>query len=99
MEFIDGTGPTLAALTGTLGADEFNLTGHRRLTGLHTINGFDPAIDLLALSSATFPNYAAVQAVEVAYMGGTFVGLPNASGVLLAGVAPSQLTAADFVLR
>jgi VCBS repeat-containing protein len=98
MQFIDGTGPTLAPLTGTVGADEFNLTS-LGVPGLHSINGFDPAMDLVALSAATFPTYAAVQAAEQPYQGGTFIALPNASGLLIQGTTPSQLSSSDFVLR
>jgi hypothetical protein len=98
MQFIDGTGPTLAPLTGTVGADEFNLTSIGA-TGLHSLNGFDPSMDLVALSSATFANYTAVQAAEQPYQGGTFIALPGASGVLIQGVTPAQLSSANIVLR
>ncbi len=59
--FIDGTGSNLA-LAGTPGPDQYNLTSYAG--GIHTISGFDPAQDTLALSKAAFPSYAAVQANE-----------------------------------
>ena len=80
MQFIDGSasanGATLAA---TVGADQFNFTSF--IGGLHMISGFDPAQDAVALSQATFATYAAVQANEVAYQGGTFIALtPGTTG-------------------
>jgi hypothetical protein len=94
--FIDGTGSTLA-LTGTAGPDQFVLTSFA--PGLHTITGFDPAIDTVALSAAAFPSYATVQANEAPYQGGTFIGLSSTASVVIQGVTPSQLSAANFDLR
>jgi hypothetical protein len=94
--FIDGTGTNLN-LTGTPGPDEFNFTSY--VAGLHIVSSFDPATDLIALSAAAFPTYAAVQAHETAYQGGTFIGLTNTAAIDITGVTPSQLTAANFVLR
>jgi uncharacterized repeat protein (TIGR03803 family) len=76
MQFIDGTGPSLAPLTAAVGADEFNLSS-LGATGLHSINGFDPSMDMVALSSSTFANYAAVQPADQPYQGGTFIALPG----------------------
>jgi VCBS repeat-containing protein len=94
--FIDGTGSTLA-LTATAGPDQFVLTSFA--AGLHTITGFDPAIDTVALSAAAFPSYATVQANEAPYQGGTFIGLSSTASVVIQGVTPSQLSAANFDLR
>jgi hypothetical protein len=94
--FIDGTGSNLA-LTGTPGPDQFNLTSYA--AGIHTISSFDPALDTLALGKAAFPSYAAVQANEAPYQGGTFINLSPTAAIVIQGVVPSQLTAANFVLR
>ena len=96
VQYIDGTGSNLN-LTATAGADQFNLTSFT--AGLHTITGFDPAQDMVALSAASYPNFAAVQAAEAPYQGGTYIGLPGNSGVIIQGVTPSQLTASNFALR
>ena len=96
VQYIDGTGGNLN-LTATAGADQFNLTSFT--AGLHTITGFDPAQDTVALSAASYPNFAAVQAADQAYQGGTYIGLSGNAGVLIQGVAPSQITASNFALR
>ena len=93
--FLDGTSPT--SLAGTPGPDQFVLTMAQ--DGLHTITTFNPAQDTLALSAGTFPTYAALQAHEVAYQGGTFIGLSNTAAIVIQGVAPTALSAANFVLR
>jgi hypothetical protein len=94
--FIDGTGSTLA-LADTAGPDQFNLTSY--MAGIHTITGFDPAKDTLALNAGAFPTYATVQANEAAYQGGTFVGLSSTAAIIIQGVAPGQLSSSNFVLR
>ncbi len=99
MQFIDGTG-SAANLTATAGADQFDLTSYT--TGLHQVAGFDPAQDSIVLSSATFRIYAAVQANEVAYGGGTFIALtPGTTGaaVVIQGVTPDKLSTANFIFR
>jgi hypothetical protein len=40
-----------------------------------------------------------VQANEAPYQGGTFIGLSSTAAIVIAGVTPSQLSAANFVLR
>ena len=94
--FIDGTGGTLS-LADTAGPDQFNLTSYQ--AGIHTITGFDPAKDTLALNSAAFPNYATVQGNEGVYQGGTFIGLSATAAIVIQGVTPSQLSSNNFVLR
>jgi len=94
--FIDGTGSKLA-LTGTPGPDQFNLISYA--AGIHTISSFDPAQDTLALSAAAFPSYATVKANEATYLGGTFINLSPTAAIVIQGVTPSQLSAANFVLR
>jgi hypothetical protein len=94
--FIDGTGSNLA-LAGTPGPDQFNLTSYAG--GIHTISGFDPAQDTLALSEAAFPSYAAVQANEAPYQGGTFINLSPTAAIVIQGVTPSQLGSGTFALR
>ena len=100
-QFIDGTtsagGATIA---GTVGADQFNFTSFA--AGPHYLAGFDAVQDTVALNKAVFGSYAAVQANEVAYQGGTFINLTPGSGgaaLVIQGVTPSQLTASNFVLR
>jgi hypothetical protein len=92
----DGTGP-IANLAATPGPDQFVFTS--ATTGIHTITGFNPTQDTLALSAAAFPSYAEVQAHETSYQGGTFIGLSNNSALVIQGVLPDQLTAGNFVLR
>jgi hypothetical protein len=94
--FIDGTGATLG-LADTAGPDQFNLTSYQ--AGIHTITGFDPAKDTLALNAAAFPTYATVQGNEGAYQGGTFIGLSSTAAIVIQGVTPSQLNSNNFVLR
>jgi hypothetical protein len=94
ISFIDGSGTNLLA---TPGQDQFVMTA--TATGLHTITGFDAAQDMLALNVAAFPNYATVQAHEVAYNGGTFIGLSTNSAIIIQGVTPDQLNSQSFVLR
>jgi hypothetical protein len=53
----------------------------------------------VALSAAAFPSYATVQANEAPYQGGTFVGLSPTAAIVIQGITPDQLTAANFVLR
>ena len=96
MQFIDGTGaaPTLA---GTPGVDEFNFTTFT--AGVHTITNFDAAIDLIALSATSIGSYANVQPHESAYNGGTAIGLSASTAIFIQGIAPTQLSAANFVFR
>jgi serralysin len=94
INFIDGSGMSLVA---TPGQDQFVMTA--ATAGAHTITGFDAAQDTLALTIAAFPTFATVQANEVAYNGGTFIGLSPTSAVVIAGVTPDQLNAGNFVLR
>ena len=96
--FIDGTGSTLN-LTATPGVDQFVLTSVA--SGLHSITGFDPAQDTIALAAGAFPSYANVQANEQPYMGGTYLNLAGdgSAGVFIKGVDPSQLNASNFVIR
>ena len=67
--------------------------------GIHTITGFDPAQDSVALSSALFPSFAAVQAESVAYNGGTLIALGQSAVEIIQGVAPSQLSSSNFVFH
>ncbi len=105
MTFLDGTtlygadvrGGGNLVLSGTPGADEFVLTAVG--DGVHVVQGFDPAQDLVALSASQFPSYAAVQADEQVYQGGTFLGLSATAAIVIAGVLPGQLGAGNFVLR
>ncbi len=101
VQFIDGTasagGATIAA---TAGADQFNFTSFA--AGPHYVAGFDAAQDAVALSASTFASYAAVQANEVAYQGGTFINLTPGTGggaLVIQGVTPDKLAASNFVLR
>ena len=96
IQFIDGTGAA-TSLTGTAGVDEFNLTSFT--AGIHTISNFDAAADLIALSAAAIGSYANIQAHESAYNGGTAIGLSANAALVIQGVATSQLSSANFVLR
>ena len=53
----------------------------------------------MALSLAAFPNYGAVQNNEATYQGGTFINLSSSAAIVIQGVTPDKLTAANFVLR
>ena len=99
IEFIDGThgNPNLVA---TPGPDQFDLTTFAG--GLQQITGFNPAQDSLALNAATFSTYAALQNNEQPYQGGTYIALTpgtNAAAVVILGMTPDHLSAANFVLR
>jgi FG-GAP-like repeat len=94
MHFIGDT-PSTGVLAATSQADEFVLTG--QVTGLETISGFDPRQDILELSKVNFGTFAAVQANIAATAGGALLSLDGSSSLLLSGVAPGQLNAANFV--
>jgi hypothetical protein len=94
ISFIDGS---VSGLVATPGQDQFVMTA--ATDGLHRIAGFDAARDTFALSAAVFPDYATVQLHEAAYSSGTFIDLSPTSAVVIAGVTPDQLNAANFVLR
>ena len=79
------------------GADQFDLTSYT--AGVHSIAGFDPALDSVALSASLFPSYAALQASEAPYEGGTLIALGANAVEVIQGVAPSQLSANNFVFR
>ena len=96
IQFIDGAGGA-ATLAATPGIDEFNFTAFT--PGVHTITNFDAASDLIALSAATIPNYAALQPHETAYNGGTAIGLSATTALFIQGVTPDHLSSANFVLR
>ena len=96
ISFIDGTGGNLN-LVATPGPDQFNLTAYQ--AGVHTISGFNPSQDTLALAAGAFPTYAVVQANEAAYQGGTFINLTPTAAIVIQGVTPSQLGSSNFVLR
>ena len=66
-------------------------------TGAHAINGFDPTEDVIELSKANFPDFAAVQAHSTATGGGTLLTLNDASTLMIQGVLPSSLHDTNFV--
>lgn len=93
MRFIsgaDGNG-TLAA---TSEIDQFNFTTYT--PGAHAISGFNPAQDLVAFALASFSGFAAVQAHSTASGGGTLIALDGSASLLIQGIAPSALAAANF---
>ncbi len=96
MQFIDGT-QAVSGVTATPGADQFDFTSS--MPGSHAITGFDPAQDSVALSSALFANYAAMQAHEAPYIGGTLIALSSTANVVIQGVTPSQLDSSNFAFR
>ena len=93
MRFISG------ASTGTLNAtgasEEFVFTSVDM--GPHSINGFDPTQDVIALSKASFPDFASVQAHSTAAAGGTLVTLNDTSTLMIQGVLPGSLHDTNFV--
>jgi hypothetical protein len=54
---------------------------------------------VVALSAAAVPNYATLNANEAPYQGGMFIGISPASAIIIQGVTPAPLDAANFVLR
>ena len=91
-------GSTAGTLAGTAGADQFNET--MPVAGLHQVSrvrrGAGHGGAERRRSSATF---AAVQAAALPYQGGTFIGFDNQTALVIQGVTPDKLTAANFVLR
>ena len=93
MHFINSASGT-APLDGTILPDEFVLTSYT--AGSHAINGFDPSQDIIELSKATFASFADVQANTSTSAGGALINLDGSSTLLISGIAPGQLHAANF---
>ena len=85
---------TLAATPAA--PDEFVFTSFA--AGAHTIDGFNPAQDMIEFSKAQFASFADVQAATTAVAGGAMINLGHGSSLLLAGVNPTSLHASDFAL-
>ncbi len=66
--------------------------------GQHTIAGFVSSQDMIELSSATFANFAAVQAATTTTPTGAVINLGNSASLVLSGVDPSSLHASNFAL-
>jgi hypothetical protein len=77
-------------------AEEFVFTA--AATGLHTIAGFNPEQDSIALSAAAFPDFGTVQNAIAAIPGGTTIDLGNGGSLLLLGVSQASLHASNFML-
>jgi hypothetical protein len=96
MQFIQ-SGPANEVLTATpIVPEEFVFLS--AAAGAHTITGFNPTQDIIELGGAQFANFAAVQAATTAVGGGAVIDLGHDTSLLLAGVAPASLHAADFAL-
>jgi hypothetical protein len=94
MQFIYST-PTDAPLSATPSvADEFVLTGIG--SGSQSIAGFDPMQDIIELSQAQFTSFSQVQAATSAISGGAMIKLGNGGSIVLPGVNPASLHAANF---
>ncbi len=94
MKFIYPT-PTNAPLAGTPAvADEFVLTSLSSVS--QTITGFDPMQDIVELSKAQFTSFTQVQAATSAISGGAMINLGNGGSLVLPGVNPASLHAANF---
>jgi hypothetical protein len=94
MKFIYPT-PTNTPLAATPSvADEFVLTS----IGSHSqsIVGFDPMQDIVELSKAQFTSFTQVQAATSAISGGAMINLGNGGSLVLPGVNPASLHAANF---
>jgi serralysin len=81
-------------LVGGWGEDSFVM---RRGDGFDRIEAFTPGQDQLLLTGFGLDTPALIARAE-AFAGGTRFMLGGGDGVLLAGLAPSQLQASDFVL-
>lgn len=80
-------------LEGGAGADLFVLAPG---TGQDTIMDFTPGLDRIRLEGFGIPGFAALPLAATG--GSTLVALGGGDGLLLVGVAPAMLSAADFLL-
>ena len=96
MQFI-ASGPANETLSASSAMpDEFVFTSVA--AGAHTIDGFNPAQDIIEFSQTQFASFAAVEAATTATAGGSLINLGHGSSLLLAGVNPATLHASDFAL-
>jgi hypothetical protein len=93
IQFISGASAG-ATLNATAGQDDFVFTSFA--AGDHSINGFDPSLDLVEFSRANFANFADLQAHSTA-SGGTLIALDSASSLLIQGVKPTDLHDSNFI--
>jgi hypothetical protein len=93
MRFISGASSD--TLSATAQSDEFVLTSFA--AGAHTISGFDPSQDVVALSKASFPDFGTVLAHSAASGGGTLIALDSSSTLLIQGISPTDLHGSNFV--
>ncbi|MDR3535903.1 MAG: VCBS repeat-containing protein, partial [Acetobacteraceae bacterium] len=93
MRFINATSST-GTLTATSEPDEFVLTTH--LPGALAIAGFNAAQDIIALSKASFANFAALLAHSTTSGGSTMIALDRSSSLTILGIAPGSLHASNF---
>jgi hypothetical protein len=66
--------------------------------GNDTIGGFDPTIDTIELPQTFAANFAGLQTLFSADSGGTLISLGAGQSILIEGVAPGNLGAANFLL-
>ena len=65
-------------------------------SGAHSISGFDPTQDLIALDKSTFASFADLQSHITGSGGGSLIALDGTSSLLIQNVAPDALKASDF---
>jgi hypothetical protein len=98
-----GTPTNLDFLYGTMGSDTFNLPSGAAVVGENlsplgndVANGFNPVQDIVQLSAAQFPNFAAVQAALTSSGGNAVLHLDGLDTLVLTGINPNNLAAANF---
>jgi hypothetical protein len=83
-----------ASLTALAGPEEFDFSGGA--FGNDTVVGFNDAQDAIRLSHTLVASYAAIQADERAANGGTLITFNGSQSIMLNGITPSSLVAANF---
>ncbi len=64
--------------------------------GQDTITGFNIAADVIQLPKSMVPDFAGVQHLATAAVGGTMIGIGSSESILLPGVTPGSLHASNF---
>ncbi len=93
MQFIYGSAPN-ETLTAESGAAEFVLNG--AATGIQTIAGFNPVLDIIDFAGGQFGSFAAIEAAISTVNGGAMINLGQGNSLLLPGVDATTLHAANF---
>ena len=92
IQFIYGSAPN-ETLAATSVPEEFVLNS--AATGTQTITGFNPAQDIIDFAGGQFNSVAAVEAAT-STVHGTVINLGHGNSLLLPGVDPTTLHAANF---